>query len=266
MISSLSAPDPYDRIIEPAQAKSDMTIKPGYRGYDGLTQILPTLVGGETTCVIVGGGQSNISNYAQTSFTPVNAKVEVLDIYNGGVYQVGGTPLPGAGGDMDCWMKRLADKMITDGKYQRVIIVPIGVSSVSFADYASGGSQNSRIAVAAARLASVGLSANYIVWCQGESDNVFGTAQAKCTSYLNSIISSCKTSFGTSVPMYIAKQSYYQGITSSAVTSAQAAVLTSGVLAGPDADSLTSLFRYDNIHWNATGADAFASMWNSLLS
>lgn len=255
-----SAPDPYV-LPEP----TDPTILPGWKYMDGLTQVSPALVSNEATAVLLLGGQSNMANYAQTSFTPVNAKVQVLNIYNGGVYQVGAGSLPGAGGILDCWGKRLADKLISSGKYARVILVPIAISSTFFADWAVGGAMNPRIGVAAKRLASLGLPLTYILWGQGESDNVGATSQASCTTSLNSIIATLQQNFGAT-PIRIASQSYYLGATAANVTNAQAAVLGGTVLPGPNADSLTSGSRYDNIHWNASGADAIASLWNGLLT
>lgn len=260
MIGGVSAPDPYV-IHEP----SDPTILPGYRTIDGLTQVDPRLVAGETTEVIVVGGQSLVSNYTQTAFAPVNAKVQVLNIYNGGIYAVNANVLPGCGGILDNYFKRVADDRITQGKAARVILVPIGVSSMLFADFAAGGQMNHRIAVAGLRLSALGLTASYVCWEQGQSDNVAATSQATCTAGLNSIIAALQAALGGSVPIYVAKCSYYLGATAANVTNAQAAVVSGTIKAGPNIDSLNSSNRYDNIHLNATGAAAAVPLWRAVL-
>ena len=260
MIAGGSAPDGLT-----IHEASDPTIAVGNRSIDGLTQVSPLLVGGQTTAVIIVGGQSNAANYHQTAFAPSNSLVQVLNIYNGGIYTVNSTPLPGCGSTQDNMFKRVADKMITAGKYARIILVPVSMSSMLFADYAAGGQMNHRIVIAGKRLTALGLTATHICWCQGESDNVAATSQATCTSGLQSIIASCASAFGSSVPMYVAQESYYLGATAANVTNAQAAVVGGVVHAGPNLDSLGSSNRYDNIHFNATGADAAASLWATLL-
>lgn len=254
-----SAPDPY--VIN--ELGTDPTILPGWRGIDGLTQVDPRLVAGEKTGVILCGGQSLMGNYTQTPFTPVNAKVQVLNPYNGGIYQVGSTSLPGAGGVLDHIGKRIADKLITDGEYARVILVPIAISSTTFADWAVGGAVNHRIGVASRRLASLGLAANFVLWGQGESDNVFATSQASCSASLASIFATIRGQAAlAAAPIVLSFESYYLGTTSSIVRAAQAAAVDgTSVIAGPDLDTLNATNRYDNIHWNATGAAAAAVLW-----
>lgn len=260
MIASGSAADPYV-----THEASDPTIAASCRSIDGLTQVSPLLVGGETTAIIVVGGQSLMSNYTQTAYTPTNAKVQVLNIYNGGVYQVNGNPLPGANNTMDCFFKRVADKMITAGKYARVILVPVAWGSMYFADFASGGQMNHRFGVAAKRLAALNLTATHICWGQGESDNAGASSQATCSAGISSIITNCSAAFGVSVPFYLATESYYLGATAANVTNAQAAAIGGNVKAGPNMDSIGSSGRYDNIHPNATGADTAAGLWNAVL-
>jgi hypothetical protein len=260
MMAAGAAPDPFI-IKEP----SDQTIAPGNRNIDGLTQVDPRTVSGAGKAIIVVGGQSLSANYSQTTYTPSSANVRVLNSYNGGIYRVNGSALPGCGNTLDNYFKRVADKLISGAKYTDVLLVPIAIGSMSFTDYAAGGQMNHRISVAGQRLASLGLTATYICWGQGESDNAAATSQAICTSGLNSIISSCASAFGSSIPMYIASESYYLGATAANVTNAQAAVVGGVVHAGPNLDSLNSSNRYDNIHFNATGADAAATLWANLL-
>lgn len=260
MMASGGAPDPYA-----TKEPSDPTIAPGSRSIDGMTQIDPRIVSGAGKAIIVVGGQSLSANYSQTAYTPTNSKVRVLNIYNGGIYQANASPLPGCGNTLDNYFKRVADKMITAAKYTDILLVPVSMGSMTFADYAVGGQMNHRIFVGGRRLAALGLTATHICWGQGESDNAAATSQATCTANLNSIISSCASAFGSSVPMYISSESYYLGATAANVTAAQAAVVSGVVHAGPNLDSLNSSNRYDNIHFNATGADAAAALWASLL-
>jgi hypothetical protein len=120
----------------------------------------------------------------------------------------------------------------------------------------------------AARLARAGLTPNAILWGQGESD-LMATSQADYTTRLLSLIATFRTYWAsTTIPIFIAKESYINGFVDSNVTNAQASVVNPslGILAGPDADARTAAYRAaDNTHWNTIGAAAWASDWQTKL-
>jgi hypothetical protein len=227
------------------------------RNPDSYTQVNPNLVAGETTCVIIAGGQSTITNCGTGSYTKTNTPVHMLNIYSGGMYSAINAMI-GVDGSGENFLIRLADKMINAAKYERIILVPFGLGSTPIVNWAVGASGfcNERISVACQRVSKMGLLAAdqvYVIWQHGESDQVLGTSQGDYTTRLASVISTVKTS-------------YVSGNTSSAVRAAQTAAVTGTVFAGPDTDTLNSSNRYDNIHWNATGADAVAGLWNGVLA
>jgi hypothetical protein len=239
------------------------------RNPDSYTQVNPNLVAGETTCVIIAGGQSTITNCGTGSYTKTNTPVHMLNIYSGGMYSAINAMI-GVDGSGENFLIRLADKMINAAKYERIILVPFGLGSTPIVNWAVGASGfcNERISVACQRVSKMGLLAAdqvYVIWQHGESDQVLGTSQGDYTTRLASVISTVRAVLPTT-PIYVSKTSYVSGNTSSAVRAAQTAAVTGTVFAGPDTDTLNSSNRYDNIHWNATGADAVAGLWNGVLA
>jgi hypothetical protein len=238
------------------------------RNPDSYTQVNPNLVAGEDTCVILAGGQSTITNCGTaSSYTKTNTAIHMLNIYSGGMYSAINAMI-GVDGSGENFLIRLADKMINAAKYERIILVPFGLGSTPIVHWQAGGFCNERITAACQRVSKMGLLAAdqvYVIWQHGESDQVLGTSQGSYTSSLSSVISTVRAVLATT-PIYVSQTSYVSGSTSSAVRAAQAAAVTGTVFAGPDTDTLNSSNRHDNIHWNGTGSDAVAGLWNGVLA
>lgn len=239
------------------------------RNPDSYTLVNPNLVAGETTCVILAGGQSTITNCGTaSSYTKTNSKIHMVNIYTGGMYSAINAMI-GVDGAGENFLIRMADKMINASKYARIILVPFGLGSTDIAKWQVGGFCNERVTAACNRVKAMGLLAAttvYVIWQQGESDKALGTTQAAMTSGLNSVISTVRAVLPTT-PMYVSKTSWANGGTSSAVRAAQAAVIGGTIFAGPDTDTLDATNRLpDNTHWNGTGADAVAGLWNGVLA
>jgi hypothetical protein len=130
------------------------------------------------TLVIIQEGQSNDLNTAPSAFTPVNAsKIDNMNICDGGIYPLPSDPVIGAGcapglpgcNTPDCAstgclgnvMTRVADALITAGKFDRVIVLPTSVGGTPVVAWAPGGGlslYNDRTAVALRRLAAKGIT------------------------------------------------------------------------------------------------------------
>lgn len=245
---------------------------PDHDNPNGKTAVSPALVGGQTTLVLIIAGQSLTTNVVPGVYTPTNALNHNFSITDGGCYTANGPLLgctgfaPTLGWPASNFASWLGDQLITGGIAQRVILVPIGVGGSIVADWASTGANNSRIQVTANRLAVAGLTPSAFLWEQGTSD--LGTSQISYTASLNSMIASVRTSFGSTLPIFIAQESWNAGSTSAAVRAAQASVVNhaSAIWLGPDCDSLNATNRQaDNTHWNTTGASANAALWKTAL-
>lgn len=255
-LTGFSAPDPY-------VMQSNSPLSNESYDYSGLTQVSPVFVGGESTCVIIGFGDSTISNTVNATYSPTNgSKVQSLSIGNGGVYLASdpqlGAPLTASSGSL---LFRLGDKLISNGTYARVIFCLIGLNSAKIADWATGGVLNYRIPIAAKRLAAVGLTPNFVLCQIGANDTVAGTSQAAYAASLQSAIDSFRAA-GVSGPFLTALSTYTSGSTSSAIRAAQAGVTNTGasVYDGPDLDTITT-DRHDGTHFDATGRNSAADLW-----
>lgn len=239
----------------------------GFQDTGGRTQVSPALVGGESTLVMVVPGQSLSGNWSGTVFTPVNTKTENFNFFNGGVYRAQ-DPLLGCDGVAGNLFTRLADKIITEADYQRVIIAPIGLGGSPFSIWQ--GSAAERITVLGRRLSAAGLLSADIKIClqQGESDAQLATTEANCETAILAIRSAMTTA-GITGPMYVAKSTWANGIPAggTAVRNACTDVVNgTTIFAGPDTDTLNNTNRDATlIHFNATGAAAAANLWYTAL-
>lgn len=221
------------------------------------------LTPGERTAIILGVGQSVIAASENANYTPVNSgKVDNLNVFDGGIYAAS-DPLLGTGvfSSGGCWLSRQADKMITSGNCDRVIIVPIARGSSTVQDWAPGGILFPSLIAAHRRLAALGLVATATQWVQGQAN--IGISQADYQAALQSVITGIR-SYGFVSPWLIGKDTYNGATSNANIRNALTAVINgSDILAGADTDSLTAVNRYDGVHFSATGADAAATLWRT---
>lgn len=213
------------------------------------------------TLVLLCAGQSNISNVVPTRVAPTNASViDQLNIYDGALYSVDGALLGASNDDAThgCVAPQVADKFITAGTFDRVILVGLGVNTSTVSMWSTG-SLSSRIPVALKRLAARGITPATtgvtfaMWWAQGESDH--GTTLSAYQSGLNAVRSSA-VSAGFSGRIFVCKQSLLSGAIDTTVQSAQTGTVDNvNFWSGGDMDALSGTNRQvDNTHWSDTGA------------
>lgn len=256
------------RSLGVATSPDPLFIRPAFEGFNntrGKTFSNPRLTPGETTAVLVGCGQSNMANAIDTPYTPVNGgKIDNLNHMEGGMY-VASDPLLGPDSPGGNVLLRIADKLITGGIFQRVILVCIARSSTSIVRHAPGGDLNPFYALACRRAAAVGLSPTAFLWQQGESDH--GMAQSTYLDSLNALIASVRSA-GFTAPWFIGKSTYNGGEVDANVRAACGAIVNgTSIFAGADTDDLAGLtYRQPgDVHFNATGANIQANRWKSAI-
>ena len=283
LMGSGSGVDPNSLAVPAPFVTADPTPNyfPDWNNSQGKRQVDCKLDARTTEVWIVGlPGQSNTTNVIPALYAPTNAGVENFNISDGGCYVPAslGAPIdpmlgctgypPGLGTPYPTgnWIGILGDIRINAGRAQREIMVPAGVGGSYMHDWEPGGSNNVRIGVTARRLAAAGLTATGILIGQGESD-VFTAGPVYQTS-LHNVILSIRTFFPTT-PIYIAQETYINGITSAAVRAAQAGEIdpANNVFGGPNLDLLGAGYRQpDNTHFNSSpGAPTVAGNWNATL-
>lgn len=236
----------------------------GSRSVAGRAPRSSRLLPGERTLVLIGAGQSNMASSENANYVPVNAaKVDNLNIYDGGLYEtrdpVLGAGVYSLGGN---WMVRLADKLISASHCDRVILSSVALGSTSVFDWAPGGTMYPTLVAVNRRLAALGIAASAFLWAQGETDNVNATTQAAYQAALTAMIAGIRA-HGFVAPWLIGKSTYTGGSTSPAVRAALSAVLNGAdIRAGGDTDSVTAVGdRWDDVHYTAQGAGVVSTLW-----
>jgi len=215
--------------------------------------------------VIVLAGQSLAANYAQGTFTPDNpGHIFNLNMVTGAIYEAE-DPLLGTDGPYTCVGIRVADARITAGDASDVILVPIAAGGSDVAQWANGGVFQQRIEIAARRLASIGRSADMILWQQGTTDNSLNTSSENYQLWAGQMIR-CFRDNGFSCPIFIAKESWVSADLDVNVRAGQAALVSpaQGIYAGPDTDTITD--RWDAAHLDADGVAQHAILWTAAIN
>ncbi|MGO6707589.1 sialate O-acetylesterase [Rhizobium johnstonii] len=216
------------------------------------------------TAVIVFIGQSLSVNSVRSPYVPVNANIDQLNIWDGKLYKAKDPLLGINGGKLGgTWLLRMADKLISDGLYDRVIIVPMAVGNTRVGQWSEPNLEPylfKRINTVGLRMRDAGLPCTAIMWGQGESDTRDGTSQASYAASLQKVIGEFKRAI-PGCPMLVAKEAYIYGTTSTAILAAQASVVDNvHVFAGENVELIGPSGRYDNTHLNEVGADQRATL------
>ncbi|MBX4941185.1 sialate O-acetylesterase [Rhizobium binae] len=219
---------------------------------------------GDRTAVIVVIGQSLSVNSVPSPYVPVNANIDQLNIWDGKIYRAK-DPLLGINGGKPggTWLLRMADKLISDGHYDRVILVPMGVGNTRVGQWSDPNLEPylfRRINTVGLRMRDAGLPCTAIMWGQGESDTAANTSQSSYADSLQKVIAEFNRAI-PGCPVLVAQEAYYYGNTSPAILAAQAGVVNnSTVFAGENVELIGPSGRYDNTHLNETGAEQRASL------
>lgn len=270
----ISAPDPGHIFYETPGIASTTPFK----DTSGKTPRATTINPVEDTLVMICAGQSLPQNIITDTYSIVNpTKIDNYVWWNGANYAASvpllGTAWNGSIGTSLSFNLPIADGLISNGKFDRVIIAPCNMAGTTVQLWA----QNGVIAEAtgyyrciqaiALKLAAQGITPStpgvkfLVKWNQGESDTQAGTSQANYTLYLNQL-KALVSAVLPGVKWTIATESWLSGTTSSAVQAAQAAAVDNVLyFAGENMDSIGSGGRVgDNTHLNASGGSSAATM------
>ncbi|MDQ8730496.1 sialate O-acetylesterase [Bradyrhizobium sp. LHD-71] len=221
--------------------------------------------------VLITAGQSNRANNDGAQYAPANSSViDNFNICDGALYDCAGpllgvdyAPTLGPGNIIP----RVADTLITNGKFDRVIVVPIAVGASEVADWGSGGTLYNRPRVAMQRLAARGIVPGMpnvtfaFEWGQGESDGVYGTSQATYQTQFNQM-KAVLLGAGFVGRIFVAVETMVAHTTYPAIKAAQAALVDgSTVFASGNLDLLTGANRQpDGTHFSTLGAGNAANL------
>lgn len=153
----------------------------------------------ETTAVILALGQSNIANHSEHKVTSRHPGA-VLNYAAGDCY-VAASPLLGATGEEGEFLTSIGDRLIDQGVYKTVILVPFAVGSSEIHRWRRGGDLNSLLMPVLQDL-----TAHYwvteVLWDQGESD-LRGTSTADYIASFDSLMATALEK-GVRAPVFLA--------------------------------------------------------------
>ncbi|HZP98320.1 MAG TPA: sialate O-acetylesterase [Reyranella sp.] len=219
------------------------------------------------TALILAIGQSNAGNHG-ASREVTNHPEKVLNVFDGKCY-VAASPLLGATGEGGEFLTPLADRLIEDGLYDRVLIVAAAVGGTPIVRWQKGGDLNEH-ALAVLKALPTGYRVTEVIWHQGESDRDLGTSGAAYRASFASLLGTLRDA-GVDAPVFI-------GITTICGTAqgdgtdlerAQAALVDNrSVFLGVNADALLDAGdrQADHCHLSASGQRKVAAAYAAAIA
>lgn len=218
---------------------------------------------GTNRLVIMTFGQSNSANSAQTLH---ESSGNVHNFYNSKCYHAA-DPLLGTGGYSGTVWSRLGDLMFDN--YDSVVIASFGIPATSVSQWAEGGVHNHIISEVVEDMKVNGMSPDYILWHQGESDVEHTTTQ----QYYDRFLSIRKTirDHNITAPIFVAKASICQvvpNIYNKMIIDAQQKLIEDfdDILEGPNTDTLGFEWRHDDCHFSSVGVWEHAYLWKEAFT
>ena len=230
---------------------------------DRVAATLPAAAPGRMMVALVFG-QSNAGNSGETRGPSSRG---VLEFYRGKLYEAR-DPLLGATGDGGSIWTRLAAKAVASGAYDAVVLVPFAVGPAEIARFAPGGSLHDGLLGVIADARKHGLVFTHLLWDQGEADAYAQTSAAAYRQRFGAIVAAIRD-LGVDAPIYVARATRCAKLRPSEdLGNAQAALVNpaSGVLAGPDLDTLGFAERYDGCHFSTEGLERASDLWLDALA
>ena len=221
---------------------------------------------GDSILVILTMGQSNAANSSNSKYKPSG---NVLNYYNGNLYQAE-EPLIGASGGGGSVWPLLADLLIKNKFCKKVVIVPIAVGSTDVYNWANG-ECSLKLKNTLNDLKENNIKLTQILWHHGEANN--GTSKQVYKENMASILKVIR-SYHQDAPFYCAIATFSplavkmpNGIDVN-IQNAQKEFIeeNANVFPGPNTDQLThAMDRYDAQHFSEFGKMKFAELWYASL-
>lgn len=219
------------------------------------------------TGIILVIGQSNSANYGEL-YTTIANQSAVFNYWNGACYDAL-PPLLGASGNGGSFAPLLASKLISDGVYDKVVIVSSGIGGTNVARWGAGGDLHAMLRGVLRNLAK-DYAITDVIWHQGEADFIRNTSSAEYQGQFRSLVAMIREHSPNAVDIYIAIASRCHASSKNpwrpdnATTEAQMSLVAAGVaFLGVDSDELISDDRRlsDKCHLNLAGEDALANAY-----
>jgi hypothetical protein len=221
---------------------------------------------GKRPLVFLITGQSNAGNYGRG----IRRRAE-RDIYNayGRRLWLARDPLLGSDGlGVSPWIP-FAENLLQRETGQSIVLAMAVRGGMGVREWNQGALMRTDLFARIADLRALGLTPDYVLWQQGESDALsFQTNPGDYADIVRSLVDSLRQ-VGVSAPVLIARATRNaQGGISAPIRNAQMSLVdpSRGILRGPDADHLGPEFRYDGTHFSEAGITALSRIWADAVS
>ena len=212
-------------------------------------------------------GQSNAANTGEALYSP-KRPVYCFNPFNSKFYNCD-DPLPGATGSGGSPWGRLGDTILLNRPdISSVCFVSIAVGGSFINEWAPAGVYSRRLDFAIERLLRVGLTVNFILWCQGEAEaNLTSLTRHSYIACFHEMLGNIRLR-GINAPVYVAKSTLCETAihpykNRDEIRGALEDLVGSnlGILRGPDTDSIGLDGRSDGCHFNETGLSIASRLW-----
>ena len=208
--------------------------------------------------VLVTFGQSNSANSAEYLVTK-DQLPDVINYYDGRCYEAG-SPLLGASNSRGEWMSLMAQSLVDNGTYEKVLLLSLGVGGSPVAAWSAGSVLNIRL-LEHLRDVSSSYAVTDLFWHQGETDYGWGISTAQYVESFESMVRSIRRQ-GVNAPLFVSIASFCrEGNYPNSIVEAQfsVAALLEDVYVGVNTDSIISSdLRYDKCHFGKAGQEKAA--------
>lgn len=166
--------------------------------------------------------------------------------------------------DLGCVWTRLGPKLVSEGLYDNVLFISIGVPGTSVSLWVPGADYHYRITEAMSLLNNAGFTITHFLWHQGESD-AFSTA-AEYQSNFNLMLGTIRT-WLPQTPVYVSIASRCGGDPFTHIQQAQMDLVDPSqyIFQGPNTDTLGLSYRYDGCHFHELGLESHSDLWVEVL-
>jgi len=210
--------------------------------------------------VVLTFGQSQAANYGESRYS---SRENVYNFnFKDGKFYTAVDPLLGTSGNKGSVWTRLGDKIIQQGLYDSVLLVPIAVGATTIDRWTPNGDLYYRLPQAINGLRQYNLEITHILWHQGSADAWLHSQQAAEQYKANfmSIVNGIR-GLDVNAPIYVAISTYSYGNSDSLLQQAQRDLANPdlGIYPGPDGDVIP--YRWDGVHFSNMGLDQLANGW-----
>lgn len=245
---------------------------PAFTSTAGKTSVpSPTLPA--STLVLGLFGDSIGGNSLPTPRTPTNTTAVLqLNVYDSTVYQAKDPLLGTSGLTGGNYATYLADKLVTDGKFGQVILVPTNIGGTTALDWNPSGLLHQRARVACWAIRAKGWASNAnvkfgMIYNTGVNDPPLSTTSQQWQDRYNAW-HTAMVDYGCDFDVFVPVNTRLSNVTNATIAGAQAAVITGKTYAGPNIDTLTatgSNLQADNTHLSDAGGSNLANSFATII-